>query len=196
MAVGQFIYIKKYYMEGLFMETKKIVLMSILIALGIVLPISLHPFGSGLASVLSPMHLPVFIAGAFLGPIAGLLVGILTPVLSSFLTGMPPLIPMLPIMFIELAIYGYLTGYLHKTKKVNIYYSLLISMVLGRFGAGIVVWFLVHVFNITYLPVNPLIFIQGTIVKGLPGIIVQLILVPLVIKYLRNSQFVYNENNK
>lgn len=170
------------------MKTRKLVLMAIFIALGIVLPISFHLFGTGLASVISPMHIPVFIAGGFLGPIAGLVVGTITPALSSLFTGMPPVIPMLPIMVVELAIYGYITGYLFRVKNLNIYVSLVISMLLGRIGAGGVVWLLVHIFSITHLPVNPLVFIQGTIVKGLPGIIIQLVLVPLIVKYLQNSR--------
>lgn len=166
------------------MNTKKLVNMALLIALGIVLPIGLHLFGTELAGVISPMHLPVFLAGALLGPLAGIIVGAATPVLSSLFTGMPPLLPMLPIMFVELIIYGGVTGYLFHNKKSNIYLSLLISMLLGRIGVGIVVFLLVHVFDITYLPVNPLIFVWGSIVKGIPGIIIQLILIPLLVKYL------------
>lgn len=173
------------------MTTRKLVLMAFFIALGIALPISFHVFGD-VARVLSPMHIPVFIAGALLGPVAGLIIGALTPLLSSIFTGMPPLIPMLPIMFFELAIYGWVTGYLFRIKKLNIFVSLLISMLLGRIGCGIVVWFLVHVFGITYLEGNPLIYIPATIISGLPGIILHLIIVPLVIKYLKNTRF-FNE---
>src|SRR5690554_5931322 len=106
------------------MTTRKLVLMAFFIALGIALPISFHVFGD-VARVLSPMHIPVFIAGALLGPVAGLIIGALTPLLSSIFTGMPPLIPMLPIMFFELAIYGWVTGYLFRIKKLNIFVSLL-----------------------------------------------------------------------
>lgn len=170
------------------MKVRYLVYIAIFVALGIVLPLGFHIFGTGLGSIISPMHIPVYLAGAFLGPLAGTLVGAVTPVLSSFFTGMPPVIPILPIMIVELVIYGLVIGYLYKHKSLNIYSSLIISMFLGRIGAGIVVWFLVHVFSITYLPANPLIFIWGTIVKGLPGIIIQLILVPLVINYLINYQ--------
>src|SRR6056297_2833163 len=152
------------------MKTRKLVLMALLIALGIILPIAFHLFGTGLASIFSPMHIPIFIAGAFLGPFAGILVGAITPVLSTLFTGMPPIIPMLPIMFVELIIYGFMTGYLFKVKRINIYISLIISMLMGKIGAGVVVWFLVNIFNINFLP--PLIFIQGTIIKGMPGIII------------------------
>jgi len=169
--------------------TKKLVLMAIFVALGIILPIVFHIFGSSIAQILSPMHIPVFIAGALMGPIAGLIVGMMTPILSSLFTGMPPVIPMLPIMFVELAIYGYLIGYLYKVKNVNIYLSLIITMLLGRISTGIVVYILVHGFNIGRLPKNPLIFVQGTIISGMPGIILHLALVPLLIKYLRNANF-------
>ncbi|HKL75514.1 MAG TPA: ECF transporter S component [Halanaerobiales bacterium] len=169
--------------------TKKLVLMAIFVALGIILPIVFHIFGSSIAQILSPMHIPVFIAGALMGPIAGLIVGMMTPILSSLFTGMPPVIPMLPIMFVELAIYGYLMGYLYKVKNVNIYLSLIITMLLGRISTGIVVYILVHGFNIGRLPKNPLIFVQGTIISGMPGIILHLALVPLLIKYLRNANF-------
>ena len=171
------------------MSIKKLVLIAIFIALGIILPIFFHLFGTGLSQVLSPMHIPVFIAGALLGPVAGLLVGIMTPVLSTIFTGMPPVIPMLPIMFVELAIYGYLIGYLYKVKKVNIYFSLIITMLLGRIGTGIVVFIMVHVFNIGRLPKNPIIFVQGTIISGIPGIILHLALVPLLVKYLKNTNY-------
>jgi len=62
-------------------------------------------------------------------------------------------------------------------------------MLLGRISTGIVVYILVHGFNIGRLPKNPLIFVQGTIISGMPGIILHLALVPLLIKYLRNANF-------
>ncbi|WP_335876829.1 hypothetical protein [Anoxybacter fermentans] len=37
----------------------------------------------------------------------------MTLVLSSFLTGMPPIILMVPIMFVELGIYGLVIGYFY-----------------------------------------------------------------------------------
>ncbi len=164
--------------------TTKLVIMAVFIALGIVLPMAFHLFGSGLSQVLSPMHIPVFIAGALLGPLAGFIVGVFTPLLSSLFTGMPPIIPMLPIMLVELAIYGYLTGLLFKRLNWNLFISLIIAMLIGRIGTGVVVYILVHAFNIANLPENPIIFVQGAIVTGLPGIVLHLILVPLVVTYL------------
>ena len=168
-------------------QTSKLVTMAIFIALGIILPMAFHLFGSGLSQILSPMHIPVFIAGSLLGPLAGLIVGAFTPLLSSFFTGMPPVIPMLPIMLVELAIYGYLTGLLFKRLNWNIFISLIITMLIGRIGTGVVVYILVHAFNVANLPKNPIIFVQGSIVAGLPGIVLLLILVPLVVTYLQKA---------
>ena len=169
------------------MNNKKIVYTAFFITLGIVLPLIFHVIGGpGLGKIFLPMHLPVLIGGAFLGPAAGLIIGILTPLLSSLFTGMPPMIPILPIMIGELALYGLIMGYLYFKLNINIFISLLFSMIAGRIMAGVVVLVLVYGFGLAQLPANPLIYIYGTITAGIPGIIAQLILVPVVIKYIKN----------
>ena len=59
-------------------RTGKMVASSVFIAFGVTLPIAFHFFG-GIGSVFLPMHIPVLIAGLFLGRNAGLAVGFLTP---------------------------------------------------------------------------------------------------------------------
>src|SRR6056297_1883420 len=119
------------------MNIKKIVYTAFFIALGIVLPMLFHLIGGpGLGRVLLPMHLPVIIGGAFLGPIAGLIIGMVTPILSSLFTGMPPVIPMLPIMIAELGIYGLIMGYFFYRIKMNVYLSLILTMLAGRIAAS------------------------------------------------------------
>ena len=102
------------------LRTNKLVLTSLFIACGLLLPIAFHSFGMGGRTFL-PMHLPVFMGGMLLGWLPGLIIGSLTPVLSCFLTGMPPLIPSLPMMFVELALFGLVSGYLYHDKRKNIY---------------------------------------------------------------------------
>ena len=169
------------------MKTRHLVYMALFIALGIVLPIGFHMVGAA-GPIFLPMHLPVFLAGIMTGPIGGLIVGVITPLLSSLMTGMPPVLPMLPIMLVELGVYGLTIGYLFKNRNLSIYPSLIISMLLGRIGVGIVVWSMVHIFNFAKLPANPTIFVWGSIVKGLPGIAIQLIIVPAILIALK----VYN----
>lgn len=169
------------------MNNKKIVYSAFFITLGIVLPSIFHFIGGpGLGKVFLPMHFPVLIGGAFLGSSAGLIIGILTPILSSLFTGMPPVIPMLPIMIGEVALYGLIMGYLYFKLKINIVISLLLSMIAGRIMAGLVVVILVYGFGLAQLPANPIIYISGTITAGIPGIIGQIILIPVVMKYIRN----------
>lgn len=116
------------------------------------------------------MHIPVLIAGFFLDWPFALLVGALTPLLSSLLTGMPPFFPVLPYMMLELATYGAVVSFFYENLKMNVYEWLIISMVCGRVMAGVTVRVLATFFTVK-LP-SPVIFVQGAIVKGLPGIII------------------------
>ena len=169
------------------MKTQKLVYMAIFIALGVVLPMAFHFVGGpGLGTVFLPMHIPVLMGGAFLGPFAGAIVGLITPIISSFLTGMPPVLPMLPIMIVELAVYGMLMGYLYQERSLNVYLSLFISMLAGRAGAGLIVLILVHGMGFAGLPANPLVYIWGAITSGIPGILIQFVFIPPVVYYLHN----------
>ncbi|CDZ75732.1 putative membrane protein [Peptoniphilus sp. ING2-D1G] len=87
-------------------KTKEIVLASLFIAAGLIIPMIFHTFHLGGPTFL-PMHLPVLLAGMILPPSTALLVGVLTPVLSSLFTGMPLIYPILPIMVAELGVYGF-----------------------------------------------------------------------------------------
>lgn len=168
------------------MNIKSIVLAALLITLGVVLPVGFHYFIPGSGTILSPMHIPVFLSGAIMGPLGGFLVGLITPILSSIFTGMPPVLPILPIMAAELPVYGLVIGYIYKNKGFNIYIALIISMFAGRVMTGLVVSVMVYALNFSNLPANPLLFVWGSVIKGLPGIILHLIIVPLFIGYLRN----------
>ncbi len=166
------------------MKTKNIVLSGLFVAFGLILPMIFHQFSMGGPAFL-PMHIPVLIGTMLLGPSSGFLIGMVTPVLSSVLTGMPPTFPMLPIMFFELAVYGLIAGYLYKTLKQNVVVSLVVAMIAGRIAAGIVVFFLGQFFG--FQGPGPIPFIQGAIVTGLPGIVIQLVVVPLTVKLLEKN---------
>lgn len=171
------------YNVGGRMKTKKIVLSGVLIAVGILLPIIFHSFNMG-GQIFLPMHIPVLIAGMLVGPLYGTLVGIITPVLSSVLTGMPSMFPMLPIMVFELATYGFVSGYIYNYIKKNTYLSLIAGMIDGRIVAGIVVFILARFFGAQMSVIN---FVKMGIVTGLPGILIQLIIIPPLVKLLKRS---------
>lgn len=164
------------------MKARKIVLSGLFIAFGVLLPMIFHQFNMGGPAFL-PMHIPVLIAGLFLGPAAGLLVGLVTPILSSLLTGMPVPFPMLPIMIFELGAYGLVSGFFNENLRTNTYISMIIAMAGGRVAAGVVVFVLATFFG--FKGAGPILFVQGAIITGLPGIIIQLIFIPPIVNLLR-----------
>ena len=164
------------------MRTNKLVLTSLFIACGLLLPIAFHSFGMGGRTFL-PMHLPVFMGGMLLGWLPGLIIGSLTPVLSCFLTGMPPLIPSLPMMFVELALFGLVSGYLYHDKRKNIYFALLSAMIIGRLGAAFVLMLFSDILGIK---LHPLTYVAATFMTGLAGVVFQIVFIPILVKRLEN----------
>ncbi|MDK2563101.1 ECF transporter S component [Romboutsia sedimentorum] len=164
------------------MRNKKIVLSGLFIAFGIIVPMIFHTVNLA-GSIFLPMHIPVLIAGFLLGPLYGGIVGALTPILSSFMTGMPPLVPVMPIMVFELCAYGIITGFLFGKTK-NTYISLVGAMIGGRLFA-VVGAFLV---SLTIAPqVSPLMFVFGSLAKAIPGMIVQIVFIPILVKFMTKN---------
>ena len=164
------------------LRTNKLILTSLFIASGLLLPLAFHSFGMGGRTFL-PMHLPVFMGGLLLGWLPGLIIGALTPVLSSLLTGMPPLIPSLPMMFVELALFGLVSGYLYHDKRKNIYFALITAMIVGRLGAAFVLMLFSDILGIK---LHPLTYVAATFMTGLAGVIFQIVFIPILVKRLEH----------
>ena len=164
------------------MRTNKLILTSLFIACGLLLPLAFHSFGMGGRTFL-PMHLPVFMGGLLLGWLPGLIIGALTPVLSSLLTGMPPLIPSLPMMFVELALFGLVSGYLYHDQRKNIYFALITAMIVGRLGAAFVLMLFSDILGIK---LHPLTYVAATFMTGLAGVIFQIVFIPILVKRLEH----------
>ncbi|GFN37057.1 ECF transporter S component [Tepidimicrobium xylanilyticum] len=164
-------------------RTNDLVTAAVLLAIGIILPMVIHISGIN-GAVFLPMHIPVLVSGLILGSSLGLIVGIISPILNHTLTGMPP-IPTLWIMLVELAVYGLISGYLYRRIKMALLPALISSMVLGRIAAALTVLVLGSAFS---LPMPPLdIYIKGITITALPGIIIQILLIPPIVKaYERN----------
>jgi len=131
------------------------------------------------------MHIPVLICGFVVGPAAGLLVGLIAPFLSHLLTSMPPAYAV-PLMTMELPLYGLVAGLAFKRLKLNIYLSLIIAMVVGRIAFAIGL-FLLGAF--IELPYGPLEFFAagGAMVSGIPGIVIQIIIIPPLVAALKRA---------
>lgn len=161
---------------------KKIVIAGLLLAIGVIIPYIFHM--SGIAGpVFLPMHIPILIGGFLLPPHLAMLLGILTPLLNSLVSGMPVFFPLAIIMMVELGFYGLITSLLYRKLKVPSILTLIISMAVGRIMAGVMVFLLAIFFSGDLAPVflDPIAFIVGAAATGLPGIIIQLILIPTLV---------------
>jgi len=158
-------------------SSKKIALTSFFLALGIVLPFVFHQFALA-GRIFLPMHIPVFLAGIFVGPLGGIIVGIFAPIISFFLIGMPPAYAV-PLMAIELPIYGLIIGFLNRVKGMPLIFSLVISMILGRAGFALGLLVLGQLVN---LPYGFFTFLKVSFITGLPGITVQIVLIPSLVR--------------
>lgn len=171
--------------------TRQLVLSGFFIVLGLVLPLITAQIPS-IGSMLLPMHIPVLLCGFICGGPAGLLVGFILPLFRSLLFGMPPMYPVALAMAFELAAYGLLAGLFYKVlpKKIPfIYISLLISMIVGRMVWGGVSWAL---FSIAGNPFTWQYFMAAAFVNAIPGIIMQIVLIPLVIISLQKAKLMPN----
>jgi hypothetical protein len=88
------------------------------------------------------------------------------------------------IMAFELATYGLVASLMTRNFKLPLSVSLVTSMLIGRVVAGISVSLLVQLFSIK---MNPIIFLKTAIVTGIPGMLIQLILVPAIVYAVRKS---------
>jgi hypothetical protein len=159
-------------------KTRDLVEAGLLLAIGIILPTVFHMTGIN-GAVFLPMHIPVIISGFILGPVLGSIIGFITPFINHSLTGMPQT-PVLWIMMIELTVYGLLSGLLYNKMKINLMLSLIISMIGGRIGAAFTLLILANGFGITMPPIRA--YIYGMTLAAIPGIIIQIILIPILIK--------------
>ncbi len=153
------------------------------LAIGIILPQALHAIPNA-GAVILPMHIPVLICGFICGPYFGLLNGLLTPLLSHLLFSMPPT-PMLGQMIIELGAYGLCSGLFNKVLKfdnelLKNYIVLIISMLCGRllYGMANALIFKAGSYSLK-------IWLTAAFVTALPGIIIQLLIIPIIVRSVK-----------
>ncbi|MFZ1685629.1 MAG: ECF transporter S component [Candidatus Zixiibacteriota bacterium] len=164
------------------------------LALSVLLPIGFHAFGMG-GRVFLPMHIPVLLAGFLMGPVGGVVVGLLAPLLSYLTTGMPPTYAV-PLMSMELPMYGLVAGIAYRKLHLNVYIALVAAMLVGRlmFGLGL---FALGLFMDLPYTASAFFASGGALWSGLPGIAVQLALIPIVVAALnRKVGFEIEAKNK
>lgn len=134
-----------------------------------------------IGSMLCPMHIPVLMCGFICGWKYGLLIGLIAPIFRSLILGMPPLFPQAFCMSFELATYGMISGLMYNIlpkKTIYIFISLIIAMLSGRLVWGCTM-FCCMAFDLTKFSLTS--FWIGGFANSLPGIIIQIILVPIFI---------------
>ncbi|RKX23344.1 MAG: ECF transporter S component [Candidatus Zixiibacteriota bacterium] len=167
------------------MGSRPIAHSALYLAIAIALPIIFHQFGIA-GRIFLPMHIPVLICGFIVGAGPAVIVGLLAPILSHLMTSMPPAYAV-PLMTMELSLYGFTAALTYRRLKLNIYLSLLIAMIFGRlaFALGL---FILGLF--IALPYGPAQFFAagGAVISGVPGIIVQFIIIPPLILSLKRMR--------
>jgi riboflavin transporter FmnP len=171
-------------------SSKELVLSGLFLALGLLLPFITGQIPS-IGNKLLPMHIPILLCGFICGKRYGLIVGFITPLLRSLILTMPPLFIAVTMAF-ELAAYGFVAGLMYNLlprKNVNIYLSLIVSMVIGR-----IVWGIASsiVFGSIGMEFNWELFVAGGFINAIPGIIIQIILTPILVMAINRERMVEN----
>ena len=168
-------------------NSKKLVLSGLFIAIGLVLP-SITMQITSIGNMLCPMHIPVILAGFICGAPYGLAVGFIVPLLRSITFGAPPLMPIATAMAFELATYGLVSGIVYnrvKDKKIGVYISLITAMILGRAVWGVVSYGLFTALGNQF---TWQIFMMQAFVNAIPGIIIQLVFIPILVIKIKESE--------
>ena len=167
---------------------KRLTLAALFLAIGYALPFLTGQIKE-IGNMLAPMHLPVLLCGLVCGPKYGLAVGAVMPITRSLMFGMPRLYPNAVAMCFELATYGLVIGVLwalsRKKSLPALYFSLVVAMLAGRAVWGLVEVILLGVFGSGF---TLSMFIAGAFLNSLPGIVLQLILIPALILALRRAK--------
>ncbi len=169
---------------------KMLTLSALFLAIGLILPFFTGQIPQ-IGNLLLPMHIPVFLCGLICGWQYGAVVGFVLPLFRSLLFGMPILFPTASAMAFELMTYGFVAGFLYSRSKWQciraLYRCLIIAMLAGRAVWGIVQSIQLGVAGQTF---TLSIFMTSAFLQAIPGILLQLILIPAVMVTLNRTGLV------
>ncbi len=165
------------------------------LALGLVLPFLTGQIQQ-IGNMLLPMHIPVLLCGLICGWQYGLVIGFITPLLRGVLFGMPPFYPNGIAMAFELATYGLVVGLLYSRSRwkciVALYRCLIAAMLAGRAVWGVVEVLLLGLGDNGFTWAA---FMSGAFLNAIPGIIIQLVLIPAIMVALDRTGLVRFSKN-
>lgn len=171
-------------------DTKKLSISAMLFAIGLILPFFVGQIPQ-IGKMLCPMHIPVLLCGLICGWRHGLIVGFLLPITRSVLFGMPMMYPNAVAMAFELATYGCVSGIVYYMRDwrclKSVYRAMVIAMLCGR-----AVWGIAEVVLLGFggKAFTMQAFIAGALLNAIPGILLQLILIPAIMVALNKTKVV------
>ena len=174
------------------LRLRKLTYSALYLALAMVLPFITGQIPE-IGSMLCPMHIPELLCGFLCGWPWGLAVGFIAPLLRSVTFGMPAMFPSAVAMAFELAVYGGLAGWLRNIlprKKAFTYVVLLAAMLAGRMMWGAARLFLAGVSGGEF---TWALFLAGAVTNALPGIILQIVLIPPLVLAMERAGLSLNE---
>ncbi len=172
--------------------TQRLVISALMLALAYALPFLTGQIPE-IGAMLCPMHIPVLLCGFICGWEWGLAVGFTAPLLRGVTLGMPPLFPTALCMAFELAAYGAISGLMRRILprgRGYLYLSLLISMLAGRVVWGVATFICLGGVGGSF---TLSAFIAGAVTNAIPGIILQIILVPVAVMLTESRKIIQFE---
>ncbi len=141
--------------------------------------------GQQFGTIFGPLNFVALATGVIAGPWIGLIVGIVLPLLSSVIFGMPPLMPPIAVfMALQLGTYGILTGLFEK-RGMNVYLNLAISIIVGGIVYSLGYYVIGYMVGIHLQPITAILL---SFALGLPGIVIQFLLIPVIRYSVRHAR--------
>lgn len=170
---------------------KNLTLAAMFLALGLILPFFTGQIPQ-IGNMLLPMHIPVLLCGLICGWRYGGMIGFVLPLLRYLLFGMPIIFPTGIAMSFELLTYGIVIGYLYSHSRWQclraLYRCMIAAMIAGRIVWGMVEIALLGIGGSGGFTVQ--MFLAGAFINAIPGIILQLILIPGIMVALHRTGLV------
>ena len=170
-------------------QLRKLTYSALYMAIALILPFVTGQIPE-IGAMLCPMHIPALLCGFMCGWPWGVAVGFISPLLRSVMFGMPAMFPAAIAMAFELAAYGLISGLFYRRLRskgvAGIYLSLIAAMLLGRVVWGITRWIMMA-FGTQF---SIALFFVGGFTSAVPGIVLQLILIPIILAVLQKAKLI------
>lgn len=171
-------------------SVKNMTLTAMFLAIGMILPFFTGQIPQ-IGSMLLPMHLPVFLCALICGWKYGAVMAFILPLFRSAIFTMPPMYPVAVAMAFELATYALVAGLLYERSRWQcvkaLYKCIIIAMLAGRAVWGVAMLILLGIKGNQF---TFQAFLSGAFINAIPGIVIQLILIPVIMVALDRAKLV------